>query len=50
MAQRQEIPNGGQPWLREGLTRVPYRVFQTEGLQVGTKSHLPGTELALSCA
>jgi len=30
MAQRQEIPNGGQAWLREGLTRVPYRVFQTE--------------------
>src|SRR5713226_2926198 len=30
MAQRQEIPSGGQAWPREGLTRVPYRVFQTE--------------------
>ena len=45
MAQRQEIPNGGQTnvdqanygqanygqaWPQEGLTRVPYWVFQTE--------------------
>ena len=30
MAQHQEIPNAGQAWPREGLTRVPYRVFQTE--------------------
>src|SRR5260221_1210876 len=30
MAQRQEIPNVGQAWLQEGLTRVPYRVFQTQ--------------------
>jgi anthranilate 1,2-dioxygenase large subunit len=29
MAQRQEIPNGGQAWPQAGLTRVPYRVFQT---------------------
>jgi anthranilate 1,2-dioxygenase large subunit len=32
MAQQQKMPNetAGQAWMEEGLTRVPYRVFQTE--------------------
>jgi anthranilate 1,2-dioxygenase large subunit len=32
MAQRQEMPNetAGQVWPRDGLTRIPYRVFQTD--------------------
>jgi anthranilate 1,2-dioxygenase large subunit len=32
MAQHQQMPHeaDGQEWLTEGLTRVPYRVFQTE--------------------
>ena len=32
VAQHQKMPNetAGQAWTEEGLTRVPYRVFQTE--------------------
>ena len=32
MAQHQQMPHQayGQEWSTEGLTRVPYRVFQTE--------------------
>jgi anthranilate 1,2-dioxygenase large subunit len=32
MAQRQEMPNetAGQVWPQDGLTRIPYRVFQTD--------------------
>jgi len=53
MAQRQEMPNetAGQVWPQDGLTRIPYRVFQTdEAYKAEQKADLPGAELALPCA